>query len=324
MDKVLLRNSERTEYKRCRWRWDLHYNHRWTPVQSKPALRFGDLVHQALAEFYRPGVERGPHPAETFDRLYEEDADALGDFGFTADDEWEEAKDLGLAMLDHYIDVYGQDPDMEVIAPEMPFQVDIYNPKNGRYLVTMVGSLDLVVRWRPTGKIGLVDHKTAKAIQTAHLGLDEQAGAYWAFAGEFLRQQGYLEDGEEIDFILYNFLRKAKPDPRPEDERGRKLNKDGSVSKSQPPPYFHREAVYRSETDRQNLINRVRAEAWEMAKVREGKLPLIKNPTQDCHWDCPMFDVCELHETGADWEEMLSVAYTTWDPYAAHRESLEE
>lgn len=319
--RVLLRTSERRDYKRCRFRWNLAFNEGWKRYEEKPALRFGDLVHQALAIYYPPGRERGPYPAETFRKLYNEESHRLGDFGVRLDEEWIEAEELGVEMLEHYVEVYGEDPDIEVVAPELPFAIDIYSRDGKRYLVTAVGTFDALYFNRRIGRFGLFEHKTAKSIDAKlkALALDEQAGSYWALASPALREAGYLRSDQEIDHIMYNFLRKAPRDTRPQDEFGHYLNKDGSISKNQPVDYFKRQPVYRDKPDQENLLWRLRAEAWEMSLVRQGKLPVYKNPTDACGFDCPFYDVCELHETGSDWREMLDLAFYRQDPYEAHR-----
>lgn len=358
--RLLLRNSERTTYLRCRQKWEWAWIDGWQPRVAAPALRFGTLIHNALAAYYKPGKKRGPHPAEVFDELYKAELAEASKFGFRDEDgDWHEAGILGIEMLNHYIDHYGNDGHIEIISPEQPFQVDLANPKTGKYLVTPVGTFDAIIRDLSIGKVGLFEHKTATSISTTHLSLDEQAGTYHALAGSWLQEQGILKDGEEIDFILYNFLRKAMRDERPRNERGYYLNKPkkadlqwacvqhdlpetgkveelkarlekagvdpdqyGEISKSQPPPHFVRERVDRDEPDRQMLLSRIRAQAWEMKQIEKGKMPIYKRPTQGCgggmgESKCAFFDVCELHETGSDWEETLKLTHTKWDPYEA-------
>lgn len=353
--RVLLRNSERSSYLRCRQKWQWGWLDGWTPKVAAPALRFGTLVHEALAAYYKPGKKRGPAPAETFVQLYDEEMKLASKYGFRDEDgQWHEARELGVDMLEHYVLHYGNDGHIEVIAPEQPFLQDL-NTRNGkRYLVSPVGTFDAIIRNLETGKVGLFEHKTAASIVTRHLALDEQAGTYHALAGPWLQDQGILKKGEHIDFILYNFLRKAIRDERPRNARGHYLNKPkkpdlqaackehglstagtmdvlterltkagvdpaqyGEVSKTQPPPYFERETVYRDEHDREELLYRIRAQAWEMSEAEAGRLPIYKHPTRDCSWDCAFYDVCELHETGSDWEEMMKLTMVKWDPYAA-------
>lgn len=321
---MLLRTSERISFKTCRQQWWWSYVERLAPQYVAPALRFGDLIHRALKVYYKPGRKRGQHPARALEKIYEEVVGA----GFYLRDEdgnWEEALGLGVDMLEHYVDHWAGDPDWEVMWSEAPGSVDVYG-KNGKYLVTYVFQLDICIRDRSKGQLGLVETKTATTISDAHLGLDEQAGSYWAFAPQWLRELGVLKPGNDIDFILYNFLRKAKRDNRPRDQAGRYLNKDGSISKKQPPAYFKRVRTYRTERDRENLIQRVRMEAWEMAKVKAGELPVYKNPRltypdQHCN-SCGFRDMCELHETSGDWKEYRDAMMDTWDPYEAHDDPI--
>jgi hypothetical protein len=58
-----------------------------------------------------------------------------------------------------------------------------------------------------------------------------------------------------------------------------------------------------------------------MNAMRRGELPVYKNPTMDCSWDCAFFQMCELHEQGPGWEDFRDAVFTTQDPYADHRKS---
>ncbi len=60
-----------------------------------------------------------------------------------------------------------------------------------------------------------------------------------------------------------------------------------------------------------------------MQMARDGLLPLTKNPTRDCSWDCSHFSMCELQERGGEWKEFKARAYSVKDPYADHRKSAE-
>lgn len=359
-EEMMVRNSERNTFARCRMRWRWAYRDFLTPRNVKPALRFGDLVHQALAVYYKPSrvltkVVRGPHPTDTFVKLYDAQLEEYTEFGMkTEEDEWSNARDLGVAMLDNYIAEYGKDDRYVVVKPEVPGEVDLYD--GDTYVCTFVFQFDAVIYDRQTGKYGLFEHKTAKRISTAHLSMDEQAGSYFAVGPVFFGAKGL----PELDFVLYNFLRKGFTDDRPENEKGQKLNKPtknalfaelaqwedklppkstkvddlvvmlgnhgvdaaqlGEVSKTQPSPLFHRELVRRGAASSQTVIDRIVDQALEMMMVDAGMLPPLKTITSDCNWQCDFFDMCELHERGADWEEYRNLEMTTWDPYAAHYE----
>jgi hypothetical protein len=60
-----------------------------------------------------------------------------------------------------------------------------------------------------------------------------------------------------------------------------------------------------------------------MEAVRSRVLPLTKNPTKDCQFDCAFFQMCELHEMGSDWQEFRNLSFTKRDPYSDHRKSAD-
>lgn len=95
----------------------------------------------------------------------------------------------------------------------------------------------------------------------------------------------------------------------------------GERSKQQPASAFLRYPVYRTARERATQLGRIADEASVMNKMRRRELPIWKNPTNDCSWDCSFFEMCELHEQGADWKEYRDMVYTKQDPYADHRES---
>ena len=94
----------------------------------------------------------------------------------------------------------------------------------------------------------------------------------------------------------------------------------GDVSAQQPSPRFHREEVFRTSKERKRQIQRIADEVQSMNAMRNGDLPLFKNPTRDCTWDCDFYDLCLADENGGDIEMLKQAAFTVRDPYAAHRE----
>lgn len=292
-------------------------------TETVNALWFGTGIHLALAEWYcGPGTKRGPHPSETWEKYVQDDMRYMR----TAtsldyrEDRYIEAGKLGTAMLSGYVKKYGADESWHVIAPETPFQISIPSRSGNRILATYAGTFDLVYRDLRDDKIYLGEHKTAKIIDTKHLPLDDQAGSYWAVASTILENAGELKSGETIAAINYNFLRKALPDERPTNEAGQALNKNGTISKVQPPPLLHREKVYRSPRERAHQIERIASEALWMNSIRGGKAPLYKTPTRDCSWDCSFYEMCLLHERGGDdWKDYKKAMFRVEDPYSAHR-----
>jgi hypothetical protein len=140
--------------------------------------------------------------------------------------------ELGVAMMNAYVDEYGADDAIEIIAPELPLSVDIYD-KLGNYLCTWVGRSDALYRdlSRATKRrdcLGFLEHKTAKQIENnlrVNSGYGDQALGYWWGGSIVLRQQGLLKPDQSVDHVLVNWLRKTMPDTRPRNAAGHTLNK---------------------------------------------------------------------------------------------------
>ena len=321
----MLRTSERTALKKCEFLWDVTYNRRLRG-RAAPALRFGTLVHAALARYYIPGVKRGQHPARAFEELYEldlrENETRFGQRDLDQDEKWVEAGELGPAMLDNYIDEYGDDDEWEVIVTEYPFQYHLVGYGNSKFIYT--GVLDGVWLNRPTKRLWIPDHKTTAGLGDSklnYLQMDDQAGAYWSFGVLALKKAGLLRADRKLSGMLYNFLRKSMPDERPSKYINGKriyLNKDGSVSKKQPSPYFLRQPIFRDDYDRMMTMERARNDYRRIELLRSGELPIGKNPGQFTCPSCPVSDACELHETGNDWSEFLRQTTEAWNPYEEH------
>lgn len=359
---ILLRNSERGVFKTCRLRWWWAYVDRLVPRgQPARALAFGTLVHEGLAGWYIPGRERGVPPWETFRTQYMSFVDEFGRMNMRSEEEWVDALDMGDFMLRHYVEVYGEEPNFEVISPEMSCQVDVLDPDTGEYLCTYVFTVDAAIRDHARkGVVGMLEHKTSSSVEKpgTPIWLDEQGRSYWTFGEPYLIHQGYLGWDEEVSFLIYNILRKAMPDSRPRNEAGAYLNKPGKealaakcleldiptkglkiddmiekleaagaqplllgeVSKNQPPRYFNREFIFVTDGERINMLDRVVNEFKEMQMVKRGELAIGKNPGDHCRF-CEFRDMCELHESGNDWESVKDEMFTTGDPYQDHRQA---
>lgn len=331
---MMLRNSERSTFKTCRHRWEWTYLDGRQSRDAPHALRFGDLIHRSLEPYYKPGTKRGPHPAKTFEELYQAQVQEFKDKGFNVFDrdaeKWESAFDLGRGMLNGYVERYkDEDQDWEVVASEQTFQLPVVVPRrlglgpDGKvFRFKMVGTFDGVWRHRKSGVLIFKEFKTAAAIKLDGLPMDEQASCYWTYGPRWLVRKGYLKEGELPSKIMYTYLRKSIPNPdHVFNDLGQKLNKDGSVSKVQAAPYFSRVPVYRDAADRQRAHERICQEALMIARARSGQEPLIKNPgplhMPNC-MGCAVKDACELHETGGDYSEMLKMTMSPWNPYASH------
>lgn len=236
-----IRASERAAFKRCQQAWWWTHRDGLIPKTTADPLWFGTGVHLALAKWYcGPGIKRGPEPAETW-WTYAKEMEMAYVRAEDPDDEtvakYVDARELGVAMLEGYRKLYGNDDHMLVVSPERTFSLKIPWPDNASnfwdsasvdpslVMAELVGTYDLVWRHAEDGRYWLEEHKTAKAITTRHLAMDNQAGTYWATATTELQREGLIPKGEFLAGIEYNFLRKGLPDPRPRDAEGYYTNR---------------------------------------------------------------------------------------------------
>jgi hypothetical protein len=321
---MIIRTSERQSLKRCPARWWWNWRKGLTPNAVDTKLWFGQGIHVALADWYLPGFDRGPAPAKTWLKFVRDEERYIKNRNALIDENaWMDARNLGGRMLLAYVDHYGKDDDWDVIATEQMFEVTIKMPDGTPIIYT--GTFDGVYRDRKTGLLWLMEHKTASGLpHVGYLELDDQAGSYFAFAPIVLKQLGLMREDEKLEGIMYNFLRKGLPDDRPVDELGRALNQDGSISKRQPTKLFMRHPVWRSERQRAKMIDNVISEAELMMAYRSNQLKITKTPTRDCQWDCSFFAMCQLHESGDDWQEYRDAMFKVRDPYSDHRLALKD
>jgi hypothetical protein len=319
-DLIVIRTSERAALKRCPQRWWWGWREGWKPKRPADALWFGSGVHLALAKWYLRGGERGPTPAETWARWVVDEERYIKTQGVLIDEtKWISARDLGFAMLMDYVDTYGKDDNWDVIATEQPFQVRIQAAHVPGGYIIFSGTFDGVYRDLVDGSLWLMEHKTASGFPNiGFLELDDQASGYFMAAEITLRHKGLISEHEHLSGIMYNYLRKKMPDDRPKDAQGRALNKDGSISKQQDVARYMRHPVWRSVEQRQRTKQAIINEAELMVMYREHRLSITKTPTQDCTF-CPFFQMCQLHESDADWMEFRDAMFDRRDPYSDHR-----
>lgn len=322
-----IRTSERKDFKRCQQRWWWAWRMGLKSIDQKNALWFGTGMHEALAEYYQLGYKRHPTQAlEVWDAYCEGETRIIRAMGLEIDgpDDKHRAVELGRGMLEGYFEKYQGDKELDIIQVERPFEILVPDPHTPTADVAIYnGTYDGVFRHKRLKTFNILEHKTAKAITLEHLSLDEQAGSYLWVATAEMRAAGLLKRTESINSILYNFLRKALPDDRPRNKDGLALNQNGSISKSQPPPFFVRETVRRARSASAVMARRVADEVEQMNALRSGQLSVLKTPTHDCRWDCSFFDLCELHEDGSDYEEFQRALFRVEDPYADHRKSTD-
>jgi hypothetical protein len=294
------------------------------------ALDLGTWYHEAMAARY---TAPGDHPAVSyhFERVatLAVTTARLNGISETQIEAAKELRMLGWQMAKAYDLHYGDDPDVTPIVAEIPLEFEITDDK-GKVIALHKLKPDLVYADQ-RGDIWLMEHKTAKSIRLGHLPIDDQARPYVAMAELALRNAGVLGRSDKFRGVMYNFSRKAVPDDRPKDAQGRYLNKNGSVSKSQPPPYFIRHPVELSRASKLSALRRLQMEARVITDTTQliradpsQHVHLLKTPHSSCTRFCDFFTMCVLEEQGGDVKEMERSMYFRENPYTYLEDTTDE
>lgn len=214
MDRVIVHVTDRQTFRRCRREYYYNVIDNLEPIKRSDPLVFGTVMHRALASYYRDGLYL---PQAFLDKAYEE-------FLST------ELTELGEHMCRAYCLEYPND-NWEVLGTELPIKADVPGT-----MVTLTGTLDLLIRDKDTGRVWAVDHKTYKTFPTQdQLSFDDQMTAYLYI----LSQEPYLSQFGRVRGALYNMLRKKIPDTPKVLARGG-ISKDRSIDTT---PQIYKEAV---------------------------------------------------------------------------------
>lgn len=255
----ILRNSERSAFKRCQCAWHWAWNEGLVQINEPQNARwFGTCIHLVLAEYYTPppgkdGFHRGRDMQESWHELTKDAYTTV-----SSGPHWDEIKEaefydackLGAVMLEGYRKTYGDDGHWEVLMPESRFSANIpytrdqakrlFTPSDfsqgvhgvfpaGKHIVKLAGTFDMPVRDHsfPIPRIVVVDHKTTnKREDVKMLVKDDQSGTYISIATSTLRAKGLIKPDEEVQGAIFNYLRKAFPkDDETRDDQGRVRNK---------------------------------------------------------------------------------------------------
>lgn len=333
VDLPVITSSERSDFKRCPKRWYWKWRRGLIPrMRTFGALDLGAWVHSALEAWYGPGKKRRGSLSELFESIAQLDINSsieLRKANTDAVNKADELVALGIEMTKAYQSYYTNDRGLSIVDTEIPLE---YTFSNDSGLIVAAHKI------KPDGvvidqndDVWLIEHKTAKSIQTEHLVIDDQARPYGAMAERPLRKLGIIQKGQRFRGILYNFLRKALPDLRPQNEKGQYLNKDRSVSKRQPPAFFVRKKI--TMTDQQKRVTLARL-ADEVFNITEKTLQLrikdidpdriSKTPHKSCVRTCQFFTMCVAEDSGMDIRDMERLMFRREDPYLYHKESTED
>jgi hypothetical protein len=134
-------------------------------------------------------------------------------------EEFEAHYELGIGMLNFYKEYSNECDNFAVIAAEHDFSVPLgfkaIDPRDGKQKpVHYRGRTDAIIQDLESGRFGIIDHKTTVRVDDDYfrkLDKDEQCTSYmWAAEHE---AEIYDLPYKQIDFVIYNALRKVFPKP---------------------------------------------------------------------------------------------------------------
>lgn len=187
----------------------------------------GGVVHESELRQY---ADRGYKPHPSIENAYV--VRGLNEILPDPDpEEFMAHKAMGIGMMKFYKEYAPKNDNFVVLMVEHDFSVPIIDPTTGQVLrkldtrscpepypelvekeVHSRGRMDLVCQDLETGQFGLLDNKTAARIDEdyfRHLDLDDQVTTYTTCAEDEAAM--YDLEYKQIDFFIYNALRKAYP-----------------------------------------------------------------------------------------------------------------
>ena len=272
---------------------------------------------------------------------------------------FDDMRELGIAMLENYKRYASENDGFDVVVAEHDFSVPIWDyendcilravdvreqsPNYGKELeVHSRGRIDAMYV-KPSGKLGLIDHKTADKMDSEldlKLEGDEQITTYlWAAEVE-AQYYNLPRAGEPFEELIYNVLRKAGPKP-PTTVRGGMFSVDRNnesptyemlqewmrdaglsymdldekhqgyydwVREVGDEQFFIRKMVRRNRHQLQNAGKRIYLEALDMLNP---DIRIYPNITKG--WscvNCQFRPPCMAIEAGEDWEYLIRENYS--------------
>jgi hypothetical protein len=335
MELPSIRSHERITYKRCVKKWYWAWRRGLVPRAANfGALELGTWMHAALATWYQEGRKRHPMGLKQIftntGLLHIRTAETNGAPEHVIE-QAEQLLSLGEAMAEAYQIHYGVDGSLDVIGAEIPLEFTISDTRPPYPVIAKHRLKPDLVFMDSNGDMWILETKTAKSIQTEHLAIDDQARPYGAMAEQALRKAKLLKKSQNFKGILYNILRKALPDLRPTNSKGHYLNKDRSVSKRQPPPFFVRKPITLTREAKLITLRRVQRDTLEITNATVAlrnrhvdPLDLPKTPHWSCPKTCQFFAMCVAEEQGADTRLMERTIYLRRDPYLYEEDTTDE
>lgn len=290
--------SEVDTARQCPHKHKLGYRERWISPREAPALRRGTRWHTIMETWYKALAEAGPRRTLASPAVRAAKTE-IGEFIAGIDEEDE--RELLRYMWDEYLKYYGLDREWLVESVEDNWVTPLLDEHGNETKFALKFKIDILVTEIATGRRIVVDHKTARQMPSdKEFAIDDQFGLYiW----------GVRQHGIHVDYGLHSVSRTFIPkfDDRPENEAGQKLNKDGSVSKSQPAAQLPEDRMRRTKMHRtQKELNQIAVDAYLTLKAMWDMDVQYRSPNPDtCRWRCDYLEACLAGRKGIDEVRLL-------------------
>lgn len=327
--KYTIRTSDRISFRRCRrrWGWTSHLRRNRTSAYLAEPLWTGTAFHFCMEDYH--GLNRFGNPLDALSAFVEA-------YSRTPElklpDGWKEEVKLLQGMIKHYTDYWlpQRSPLTTYIIDGVPqvevnfeIRLPIELPWDPEAEVFYVGRIDRVVI-DSHERLWVLDYKTAKAMTSLHLEIDQQMTTYcWASnaiydlpTAGFIYQQHRKALPEAPTFLASGrfSVNKSQKTTRaiykeallklygevitaPKDNV-EFLNHLASLEQEHSDGFVQRNFESRNEHQLQAEGTKILLEAPEMLNP---DTPLYPNPTRDCGW-CDFYIPCVSMDDGSDWE----------------------
>lgn len=275
MPKTVIRHSRLRDFRRCPLKEKMKWQDGWHSPKVSEASALGSAWHEVMAAHYNeircqqkqlgydhwvksvnndyvpqtaPDYLLDDVQASVLDALDSDKADTL---------QW---------MYQGYVDLYGLDPDWEILVVEREFEAQLLGPSGKPSGFWLQWHTDLMVRDHSMGgKVLVIDNKsTAAPVGQNDIDLDDQYGLYvWG-----ARTLGY----NVIAPVANQAKTKQLKRPMTLDER------------------FVRTFSYRTHIEQNNIMADALATMKAMTSAANRRLPYSNPDPRICGWSCEFLD----------------------------------
>jgi hypothetical protein len=343
---AVIRTSDRTQYKRCRrrWNWSSHLRDGLMPIETASPLWAGSGFHYAMEDYH--GFRKHKTIIDAFNAYVKAtyyQSKASNHNRLPGD--WPELTSLIRGMLEYYTEYWLQDRDpLRTFWWEGRPQVEVHirvplpiQPPPGYDAVVYDLTIDRIIE-DDNGLLWIVDYKTAKKIQSSFFQTDPQISSYcWGastlygkpIAG-FIYQQHRKDLPEDPRFNISSGKISVSPTLKTTHRHYRRslINLYGEVLNAPKANVDYLNNLIRDEDENRDMFvqrnrvgrneHQVRAEGekimLEVEEMLNDNLSLYPNPTRDCAWMCPFASPCIDMDDGSDWMDTLNSMFVPKDP----------